>query len=83
MKQILALALESAGAVGHHSLALGGSDLAAQIGLSGLAELAFLTFGSTVYGHMLAILTVGLILVFCGTNLHTRERQRGHQASRW
>jgi hypothetical protein len=45
MKQILALALESRGTIGHQTLTLSGSDLAAEVGLSGLAELALLAFG--------------------------------------
>ena len=45
VENVLALALEAGRAVWHHALALGGSDLAAEIGLSGLAELALLAFG--------------------------------------
>lgn len=51
VKQILALALESRGAVGHQTLALGGSDLTAKVGLSGLTELALLAFGGAVEGN--------------------------------
>lgn len=46
MQQILSFAPESAGAVREDTLALCGSNLAAQISLSRLAELAFLAFGS-------------------------------------
>lgn len=48
MQEILALALESGGSIGHDSLSLCGSDLTAEIGLAGLAELAFFTFGCAV-----------------------------------
>lgn len=48
MKEILALALESRGAVGHHTLALCRSNLAAEVGLAGLAELTLLAFGGAV-----------------------------------
>lgn len=48
VEQILALASESRGAIGHQTLALGGSDLAAEVGLAGLAELALLAFGGAV-----------------------------------
>lgn len=45
MEEILALALESAGAIGHDTLALSSSDLAAEVSLSGLAELALFALG--------------------------------------
>jgi hypothetical protein len=48
VKQILALALESRGTIGHQTLTLSGSDLAAEVGLSGLTELALLAFGGAV-----------------------------------
>jgi hypothetical protein len=48
VQQVLALALETAGAVGHYALTLGGTDLAAQVGLAGLAELALLAFGGAI-----------------------------------
>lgn len=44
MEQVFALALEARGAVGHDAAALGGSDLTAEVGLSGFAELAFFAF---------------------------------------
>lgn len=47
VEEILALALESGGAVGHHTSALCRSDLAAEVGLSGLAELALSTLRGT------------------------------------
>lgn len=47
MQKVLSFAPESAGSVGKNALALCGSDLATQVGLAGLAELAFLAFGST------------------------------------
>jgi hypothetical protein len=48
VEEILALALKSRGAVGHQTLTLGGSDLAAKVGLSGLAELALLALRGAV-----------------------------------
>lgn len=48
MEEILAFALESAGAIGHDAFALSGSDLAAEVGLSGLAELALFALGCAV-----------------------------------
>ncbi len=47
MEEVLALALESRGSIWHNSFPLCGSDLAAQVGLAGLAEFAFLTFWGT------------------------------------
>jgi hypothetical protein len=45
VEEILALALESAGAIGHDALALSSSNLAAEVSLSGLAELALFALG--------------------------------------
>jgi hypothetical protein len=45
VQQVLALALEARGAVGHDTLALGRADLAAQVRLARLAELALLALG--------------------------------------
>jgi hypothetical protein len=45
VEEVLALALEARGAVRHNAFALRGADLAAEVGLSGLAELAFFAFG--------------------------------------
>ena len=45
MEEILALALETRGSVRHDTLALGGSDLATEVGLARLAELALLALG--------------------------------------
>jgi len=59
VKQILALALESRGTVGHQTLTLGGSDLAAEVGLSGLAELALLAFGGVESDNVVTRLDVG------------------------
>lgn len=56
MKEILALALEPRCTVRHHSFALGGSNLAAKIGLSRLAKLAFLAFRCAVDESSLAIM---------------------------
>jgi hypothetical protein len=49
MKELLALAGESRCAIGHNTLTLGCSDLAAEIGLSRLAELAFLALRGAVF----------------------------------
>lgn len=48
MEEILALALEARGSVGHDTLTLSGSDLATEVGLAGLAELALLALGGAV-----------------------------------
>ena len=45
VQQVLAAGLEARAAVGHDALALGRADLAAQVRLAGLAELAFAAFG--------------------------------------
>lgn len=59
VEEVLALALESRGAIGHHTLTLGGSDLAAQVRLARLAELALLTFRRAVKkGIRLAMCTL-------------------------
>ena len=45
VEEVLALALETRGSVRHDTLALGGSDLATEVGLARLAELALLALG--------------------------------------
>lgn len=45
VQQVLAAGLETGGAVGHHTLALGGTNLTAEVGLAGLAELALTALG--------------------------------------
>jgi len=45
MQQVFAAGFESGGAVWHDSLALGGTDLAAEVRFAGSAELAFAAFG--------------------------------------
>ena len=52
MEEVLALALEARGAVGHHAFALGGPDLAAEVRLAGFAELAFAAFRGAVMGRL-------------------------------
>jgi len=59
VKQILALALESRGTIGHQTLTLSGSDLAAEVGLSGLTELALLAFGGVKGNDVVTRLDVG------------------------
>lgn len=58
MKQVLALALEARSAVGHNALALGGADLAAEVGLARLAELALLALWCVEGDDMVANLYV-------------------------
>jgi hypothetical protein len=48
VEDVLAAGLEAGGAVGHDTLTLGGADLAAEVGLAGLAELALTAFGGTI-----------------------------------
>jgi anthranilate phosphoribosyltransferase len=48
VQEILALALETSGAVGHHALALCGTNGTAEVGLARLAELALLALSSAV-----------------------------------
>jgi hypothetical protein len=48
VEQVFAFALEARGAVRHDAFALGGADLATEVGLSGLAELALAAFGGAV-----------------------------------
>lgn len=45
VQDVLAAGLEARGAVGHDTLTLGGTDLAAEVGLARLAELALTAFG--------------------------------------
>lgn len=59
VQQVLALALEARGAVGHDALALGGANLAAQVGLARLAELALLALGGVEGDDVVAGLHVG------------------------
>ena len=48
MKQRFAFAGEARCAIGHDAAALGGSDLAAEVGLAGFAEFAFAAFWGAV-----------------------------------
>lgn len=48
VQQVLALAPEARRSIGHHALALRGADLAAEVRLAGLAELALFTFWRAV-----------------------------------
>ena len=45
MEDVLAAGLETRSAVGHHTLTLSGTDLAAEVSLARLAELAFPALG--------------------------------------
>ena len=51
VQDVLAAGLETRSAVGHHTLTLGSSDLAAQVGLAGLAELALTAFRGAAEGQ--------------------------------
>ena len=51
VQQILSAGAEAGGAVGHDAAALGCADLAAEVGLAGLAELAFLALGGAIVLH--------------------------------
>jgi len=59
MQQLFALALEAAGAVGHDAFALGGADLATQVGLAALAELALAALGRVEGNNVVAGRDVG------------------------
>ena len=48
VQEILALALEASGAIGHHTLALCGTNGTAKVGLARLAELALLALSGAV-----------------------------------
>jgi hypothetical protein len=72
VQQILTFALEAGGAVWHHTLALGGSNLAAEIGLARFAEFAFLAFWCAGKGQQ-EQKRVGLSQL-------TREQQHDRQA---
>ncbi len=48
VQEVLALALEARGAVGHDAFALRGADFAAEVRLAGFAEFAFFAFGGAV-----------------------------------
>jgi hypothetical protein len=50
VQQVLATGLEPRSTVGHDTLALCGTDLAAEVGLAGLAELALTALGGASYG---------------------------------
>jgi hypothetical protein len=48
VQDVLAAGLEAGGAVGHDTSSLGSTDLAAEVGLAGLAELAFTALGGAI-----------------------------------
>jgi hypothetical protein len=45
VQDVLATGLEAGGAIRHHTLTLGGTDLTAEVSLARLAELALAAFG--------------------------------------
>lgn len=49
MKEILAAGTETGGAIRHDTLTLCSANLAAEVGLAGLAELTLATFGSAIW----------------------------------
>jgi hypothetical protein len=59
VEEVLALAPEARGAVGHDTLTLCSADLAAEVGLAGLAELALLAFWCVESDDVVAGLDVG------------------------
>lgn len=59
VEDVLTTGAEAGGAVGHHTSALGGADLAAKVGLAGLAELALLALGGVESDDVVAGLHVG------------------------
>lgn len=59
VEDVLAAGAEAGGAVGHHTLALGGADFAAEVGLARLAELALLALGGVESDDVVAGLDVG------------------------
>jgi len=59
VEQLLSLAAETGGALGHDSSALGKSDLLAEIRLAALAELALVALGDVESDDMVASLEVG------------------------
>ena len=65
MQQFLALALEARGAVWHHTFALGSTNFSAQVGLAGLAEFAFLAFGSAESYQLRDLTNTDQILLEC------------------
>lgn len=48
VQDVLAASLEAGGTVGHNTPALGGTDLAAEVGLARLAELTLTAFGGAI-----------------------------------
>jgi hypothetical protein len=63
VQEILALALEARGAVGHHTLALCGANGTAEVGLARLAELALLALSGAVEKILSAIVRIAARLL--------------------
>jgi hypothetical protein len=63
VQEILALALEARGAVGHHTLALCGANGTAEVSLARLAELALLALSGAVGKILSAIVRLLLHLL--------------------
>lgn len=78
VEDVLAAGLETRGAVGHHTLALSGTDLAAEVSLARLAELAFPALG----GAAEKLDNCSLRLVSGKIQKHTKEQRHSRQASR-
>jgi hypothetical protein len=73
VKNVLTTSLEASGAVRHDSFALGGADLAAQVGLARLAELALLALGG-------ATPIISIEWHIPESFRHTKGQLRGHRA---
>lgn len=76
VQQVLALAPEPRGPVGHQALALGGADLAAEVRLARLAELALFTFWRAVGVNPKSVSPEGVLSVL-GSLLGGEERGGG------
>ena len=61
MEEVFATALESRGSVRHNASALGGANLAAEVGLAGFAEFAFFAFWGAV--RRLLLVGIGILMI--------------------
>ena len=93
VQEILALALETRGAVRHHTFALCGTNGTAKVGLARLAELALLALSSAVrerYCQLLSlcirqrpsVLVARTYIITKHSRELTKAQRRGHRASR-
>ena len=77
VEEVFSAGAEAGGAVRHDAATLGCADLAAEIGLARLAELAFLALWGTVEYPLAVVYNLKVAL-----GRRTIAQQRGHQASR-